>query len=100
MARADLKILLAHHPHAFDEAHRHAIDLTLSGHTHGGQILFSTKRGKKGSIGLGNVGFRYTRGLYEHGACRLHVSSGVGAWFPIRFRCPAEITRLVLENPY
>ena len=100
MAKADLKILLAHHPHVFDEACKHAIDLTLSGHTHGGQILFSTKRGRKGSIGLGNVGFRYTRGLYERGNCRLHVSSGVGAWFPIRFRCPAEITRLVLENPY
>jgi predicted MPP superfamily phosphohydrolase len=99
-AKADLKILLAHHPHAFDTAYETGVDLTLSGHTHGGQILLSTKRGRKGSIGLGNIGFRYTRGIYARGNSRLHVSSGVGAWFPLRFRCPAEITRLILQNPY
>ncbi len=94
---ADLSILLAHHPHAFDTAHRFGIDVTLSGHTHGGQVLLSPTRGKKGSIGLANIGFRYTRGLYAHGDCRLFVSSGVGSWFPFRFRCPAEITQLELQ---
>jgi len=96
----DLRILLAHHPHAFDHAHDAGIDLTLSGHTHGGQFLLSTKRGKKGSIGLANLAFRYTRGLYQRGDARLFVSSGVGSWFPVRFRCPAEITLLELQNEY
>ncbi|QNN24530.1 metallophosphoesterase [Planctomycetales bacterium ZRK34] len=100
MPKADLRLLLAHHPHAFDAARRRGVDLTLSGHTHGGQVLLSNKRGKKGSIGLANFGFRYTRGLYQHGDSRLFVSSGVGSWFPLRIRCPAEITRLELQSRY
>ncbi|HEY2584196.1 MAG TPA: metallophosphoesterase, partial [Tepidisphaeraceae bacterium] len=32
-------ILLAHHPHAFDAAAAAGFPLTLSGHTHGGQIM-------------------------------------------------------------
>jgi uncharacterized protein len=97
---SDLSILLAHHPHAFDIAHRYGVHVTLSGHTHGGQVLFSNRRGRKGSIGLANLGFRYTRGLYSRGNSRLFVSSGVGSWFPFRFRCPAEITRLELQSTY
>lgn len=100
MSKVDLRLLLAHHPHAFDAARRRGVDLTLSGHTHGGQLLLSNKRGKKGSIGLANFGFRYTRGLYQHGDSRLFVSSGVGSWFPLRIRCPAEITRLELQSSY
>ena len=100
MPKAELSILLAHHPHAFDAACRRGIDLTLSGHTHGGQLLLSDRRGKKGSIGLANLGFKYTRGLYARGDHRLFVSSGVGSWFPLRFRCPAEITSLELQSTY
>lgn len=97
---ADLSILLAHHPHAFDIAHRCGVHVTLSGHTHGGQVLLSTKRSRKGSIGFANFGFRYTRGLYSQGNSHLYVSSGVGSWFPFRFRCPAEITSLELQSTY
>jgi hypothetical protein len=100
MKSSDLSILLAHHPHAFDAAHDCGIHLTLAGHTHGGQVLLSTRRGKKGSIGLANLGFRYTRGLYQRGNSSLFVSSGVGSWFPLRFRCPAEITLLELDCPF
>lgn len=96
----DLSILLAHHPHAFDAACACGIDLTLAGHTHGGQMLLSHKLGAKGSIGLANLAFKYTRGHYQRGACNLFVSSGVGSWFPLRFRCPAEITVLELQNRY
>ncbi len=34
-------ILLAHHPHAFDAAASIGIPLTLSGHTHGGQLMLT-----------------------------------------------------------
>ncbi|MEX2673056.1 MAG: metallophosphoesterase [Phycisphaeraceae bacterium] len=100
MPRNDLSLLLAHHPHSFDAACACGIDLTLSGHTHGGQLLLSKKRGAKGSIGLANLGFKYTRGHYRRGASNLFISSGVGSWFPLRFRCPAEITVLELQNTY
>lgn len=94
---ADLSVLLAHHPHAFDTAAARGVDLTLSGHTHGGQFLLSKKRGRKGSIGLANLAFKYTKGLYEHDGSHLYVTTGVGSWFPWRFRCPAEITRIELS---
>jgi len=100
MEDADVSILLAHHPHAFDAAARAGIDLTLSGHTHGGQLVLSATRGIKGSIGLANLAFKYPRGLYKRGESNLFVSSGVGSWFPLRFQCPAEITVLELQNTY
>lgn len=96
--RPDLQLMLAHHPHAFDAAWHRGVDLTLAGHTHGGQLVLSTWRGRKGSIGLANFRFRYPRGLYRRGNHYLYVTSGVGSWFPLRLRCPAEIARLTLRN--
>lgn len=82
-------ILLAHHPHAFDQAAAAGIPLTLSGHTHGGQIMLTEQ------VGLGRV-FKYWSGLYEKGDQKLVVSNGVGNWFPIRVNAPAEIVHLTL----
>jgi predicted MPP superfamily phosphohydrolase len=84
-------ILLAHHPHAFDAAAAGGIPLTLSGHTHGGQIMLTD------NIGFGRV-YRYWSGLYEKGASKLVVSNGVGNWFPLRINAPAEIVQITLRN--
>src|SRR5262249_56394306 len=67
-------ILLAHHPHAFDAAAAAGIPLTVSGHTHGGQLMLSD------SVGFGPLLYRYWSGLYrkpERDAA-LAVSNGVG----------------------
>ncbi len=93
----DLRILLSHHPNAFDTAVNHHVDLTLAGHTHGGQLVLSNNHGKKGSIGLGSLAHRYPRGLYRRGPAYLYVNSGVGSWFPWRVNCPAEIACLTLR---
>ncbi len=93
----DLRILLSHHPNAFDTAVNHHVDLTLAGHTHGGQLVLSNNRGKKGSIGIGSLAHRYPRGLYRRGSSYLYVNSGVGSWFPWRVNCPAEIACLTLR---
>jgi predicted MPP superfamily phosphohydrolase len=86
-------ILLAHHPHAFDAAAAVGIPLTVSGHTHGGQLMLSD------AVGFGPLMFRYWSGLYckpaENGAS-LVVSNGVGNWFPLRIGAPAEIIHLTL----
>ncbi len=95
---SDLRLLLSHHPHAFDHACRHDVHLTLAGHTHGGQVVVSANRGKRGSIGLGSLGFRYPRGLYRKGHHYLYVTTGVGSWFPLRVKCPAEIACLTLTR--
>lgn len=97
-ATGDVRLLLAHHPRTFDVATKRRIDLTMSGHTHGGQVVFSNKRGKKGSIGLGSLAHRYPRGLYQRGQQYLYVNSGVGTFFPLRVKCPAEIACLTLKS--
>ncbi len=83
-------ILLAHHPHAFDYATD--IPLTLSGHTHGGQIMVTQ------NLGFGPMLYRYWSGLYQNGARALLVSNGTGNWFPLRTRAPAEILHLTLRR--
>lgn len=87
-------ILLAHQP---KNANAHAdvgVDLQLSGHTHGGQIL-----GIHWITQAANDG--YVSGLYRIGKMQLYVSNGTGLWggFPIRLGKPSEITEFVLHSP-
>jgi predicted MPP superfamily phosphohydrolase len=88
-------ILLAHHPNAFDAAAAAGIPLTISGHTHGGQLMLTD------SFGFGPLLFRYWSGLYrkaEPHEAALVVSNGVGNWFPLRTGAPAEIIQLTLQS--
>lgn len=93
-----LRILLSHHPDAFEAAQQYKIDLTLAGHTHGGQLVLLKNRSRKGSVGLGSLGFRYPGGLYRRADHYLYVTNGFGSWFPLRVNCPAEIACLVLKS--
>jgi uncharacterized protein len=86
---------LAHHPHAFDAFADWNTDLTLAGHTHGGQIML-TPPGFPYPIGAGSVMFRYVWGIYRRGHSVMNVTSGVGNWFPVRINAPAEIVQLQL----
>jgi len=79
------KILMTHRPEGFDAAVNQKIDLSLAGHTHGGQV------------GLGGKSFfesfmpeRYLWGTYKKGKYQMYLSSGVGHWFPFRLGCPPE----------
>ena len=83
-------LLLAHHPHAWDFAGD--IPLTLSGHTHGGQLMLTDR------IGGGPLFYRYWSGLYTRPSAALVVSNGVGNWFPVRVQAPAEILHLTLRR--
>ena len=85
-------ILMAHHPHAFDAAASAGLPLTLSGHTHGGQLMLNEQ------LGFGPALFRYWSGLYERGQSKLIVSNGVGNWYPLRVNAPAEIVHLTLRR--
>ena len=82
-------VLLAHQPRQFREAARHGVALTLSGHTHGGQIWpFSW---------LVALVQPYIAGLHRLGEAQLYVSRGTGFWGPpMRVFAPAEITLLRL----
>jgi predicted MPP superfamily phosphohydrolase len=85
-------ILMAHHPHAFDAAADAGLPLTLSGHTHGGQLMLNEQ------LGFGPALFRYWSGLYQRDQSKLIVSNGVGNWFPLRVNAPAEIVHLTLRR--
>lgn len=94
-------IALAHHPHAFDALAPRGAHLTLSGHTHGGQLMLtpppkSVRPAARCDIGAGPLLFRYVRGFYERDGRTLFVNNGVGNWFPIRINAPAEIVQLRL----
>jgi uncharacterized protein len=82
-------VLLAHQPRQFREAARSGVALTLSGHTHGGQIWpFSW------FVALVQP---YIAGLHRRGDAQLYVSRGTGFWGPpMRVFAPAEITLLRL----
>lgn len=88
-------IALAHHPHAWDVLGPMGVPLTLSGHTHGGQIMF-TPPGSASDLGLGQMLFRYLRGFYHRPGETLFVNSGVGNWFPLRVHAPAEVVQIRL----
>jgi predicted MPP superfamily phosphohydrolase len=85
-------VLLAHHPHAFDPAVAAQLPLTLSGHTHGGQLMLNAE------TGFGPWMFRYWSGHYTKNDSHLIVSNGVGNWFPLRTRAPAEVIHLTLRS--
>lgn len=89
------KILLCHKPYYFHKAAELGIGLTLSGHTHGGQIVFGVV--DQTPISLATLASRYISGLYTLDASHLYVNNGIGyTGIPIRINCPAELTVLTL----
>ena len=92
-------VLLAHHPHTFMDAAPLGINLTLSGHTHGGgQVVLGTVDGVP--LGIATFRFRYLSGLYRENGCALYVNRGIGyLGIPIRINCPPEISRFKLVRP-
>ena len=79
------KVLLYHRPLGWDSAVKAGIDLTLSGHTHNGQIFpFNW---------LVKQQFKLITGLHRSGQCQLYVSPGTGTWGPVmRLGSRNEIT--------
>lgn len=85
-------ILLAHHPDFFFEAAAVDIDLTLSGHTHGGQIRIA------GWAPIHHSRFGYERGWFTVNGCRLYVGRGVGVTvLPVRIDATPEIPIVTLR---
>jgi predicted MPP superfamily phosphohydrolase len=72
------------------DAARFAVDLQLSGHTHGGQMW---------PLGfLVRLQQRFLAGLGRHGDTMIYVSRGTGFWRPpMRVGAPSELTALALR---
>lgn len=91
------KILMYHKPYFFNDFSKEKIDLTVSGHTHGGQIVFA----KLGSLNLSIASFvsNFLEGLYKNGNSNMYITRGIGTvGLPLRLNCRPEITILTLKQ--
>lgn len=89
------KILLAHKPYFFKDIAKRNIDLTLSGHTHGGQVVLA-KFGDF-NLSLASTVSEYVSGIYKENGSQMYVSRGIGSSsVPLRLNCPPEITKITL----
>lgn len=87
-------VLLAHEPDFADWVPPHRVDLQLSGHSHGGQIVLPVI----GPPYLPPLARKYPWGLRRLGPLTLYTNRGVGTiTLPVRFNCPPEITLLTLR---
>jgi len=88
----ELKILLAHNPIIFRQSVRSGVDLTLSGHTHGGQIKLRDE--EKRILPRRKL----SSGLHRRGNSQIYITRGIGTVvLPVRFQCPPEISLLELH---
>ncbi|MBD2385396.1 metallophosphoesterase [Cylindrospermum sp. FACHB-282] len=113
------RIVLSHNPDTAEILQSWRVDLQLSGHTHGGQIVIP---------GIGPIGHYYKKivrkiplklrrrvpflrkdysvvrhwewaeGLHQLGKNQLYVNRGLGTYLPGRLFCPPEVTIITLEN--
>jgi len=116
------RIVLSHNPDTAEKLQNWRIDLQLSGHTHGGQIvipgigpLFAWVR-KIGSLIPRKIRkfipfvsaydrvvthWEWASGLHSVGSNLLYVNRGLGTYAPGRLFCPPEVTviTLVCQHP-
>ena len=86
-------LLLSHNPDAFPDAARAKVDLTLSGHTHGGQIRLL------GWAPITNSRLRYCSGFYRDGSSSLYIGRGAGTTvLPIRIGSKPEVPFVTLRD--
>jgi uncharacterized protein len=82
-------VLLAHQPRGIDLADELGVDLQLSGHTHGGQMVPWNF--------LVRLQQPFVAGLHKLARAQIYVSRGTGYWGPpMRVGAPAEITEIEL----
>jgi len=87
-------LLMMHEPDYADQiVSMNAVDLQVSGHSHGGQIRMPGI----GALRLPAWGKKYDQGLYSIRDLTLYTTCGIGTvGVPMRLNCPPEITELTL----
>jgi predicted MPP superfamily phosphohydrolase len=111
LVRRDMpNLLLSHNPNSFHRAAELGIELSLAGHTHGGQVKFEIV---DHSVSPARLITPFVAGLYHlpmdghagvasaKGSQRaaLYVNRGLGTFgFPVRIGVPPEITLLTLRS--
>jgi predicted MPP superfamily phosphohydrolase len=89
----ELKMLLAHNPVVFRQSVRAGVDLTFSGHTHGGQV--KVRDPEKRILPRRKL----SSGLHRRKASQIYITRGIGTVvLPVRYQCPPEISLLELRT--
>jgi len=90
IAPGALNVLLSHNPDVFPVAARQGYDLTISGHTHGGQIRVELL---SEDLNPGRFYTPYVDGVYRRGPSSIFVSRGIGTIaIPARLGSPPEVS--------
>lgn len=91
---ADLRLLLCHQPNGWAEGCAAGADITLSGHTHGGQIAIPSRL-----LNPARLQTPWVAGPYRKHDRLLYVSRGVGVGaVPLRFGAMPEVDLITLER--
>jgi uncharacterized protein len=94
MAPGCLNVLLSHNPDVLPVAAEQGWNLTVSGHTHGGQIGVEILHH---NISPARYYTPYVRGLYRIDHAAGYVSTGLGTvGLPVRLGAPAEVSLIRL----
>lgn len=94
--KAEYKILLSHRPEKFPVYAENNIDITFSGHAHGGQVILPFI----GAVIAPNQGLfpKYSSGMYKKGESTMIVSRGLGnSLLPVRVFNKPEIVITILK---
>jgi uncharacterized protein len=93
---SDFCILISHNPDYLENLDKEKIDLTLSGHTHGGQISVF---GLWSPVLPSKYGQKYSYGLMKFDNCQSYITSGIGTITPpLRFCMRPEFVVITLEK--
>ncbi|MEM8805187.1 MAG: metallophosphoesterase [Cyanobacteria bacterium P01_G01_bin.38] len=114
------RLVLSHNPDSAEPLMQWRVDLQLSGHTHGGQVVFPglgtapqlwdnfrkhiPAEWRKDIPYLSDRCFRVVKhwewamGLHKVGNNLLYVNRGLGTYPPGRLFCPPEITMITLQR--
>ena len=113
------RIVLSHNPDSAQVLVKHRVDLQLSGHTHGGQVVIPgygalpavLQQVRKQTPGFARKyipylkecasvvkNWQWSEGWHQVGRNQLYVNRGLGTYFPGRFNCSPELTVITLES--
>jgi predicted MPP superfamily phosphohydrolase len=96
LANGALNVMLSHNPDVFPISAKQGWDLTLSGHTHGGQITCEIV---EQYANVARFITPYVAGEYHLGNAGCYVTRGIGTvGLPARIGVPPEITLLRLRK--
>lgn len=112
------RLILSHNPDSAKVLKKWRVDLQLSGHTHGGQVVIPQLgpavawlkplrqklpkiwRPKFSAVTKGSERtvqhWQWAEGLHQVGENWLYVNRGLGSYWPGRWNCPPEVTLITL----